>query len=96
MSGGDGKVSTLEYTLTDMPGFLLLHPFMPGTKTTTSQGPEQAMLIRCEEPPSAFDQGPQSLPWVIEKGGRGRQVVKSLLPTQITRWRSDGVDRARD
>jgi hypothetical protein len=27
-----------------------------------------------------FDQGPRSLPWVDERGGRRRQVVKSCLP----------------
>jgi hypothetical protein len=29
MSGGDGMDSLLEYILTDVLGFLLLHPFMP-------------------------------------------------------------------
>jgi len=30
MSGGDGIDSTLGYILSDVCGFLLLHPFMPG------------------------------------------------------------------
>jgi hypothetical protein len=50
------------------------------------------MLIRYGEPPDTFDQGPESLPWVIERGGRGRKVVKSRLPALIVGWRSDGAD----
>jgi hypothetical protein len=38
-----------------------------------------------------FDRGPGSLPWVIERGGRGRDVVKSCLPALIVGWRSDSV-----
>jgi hypothetical protein len=30
MLGSDGMDSTLEYTLSDMHGFLLLRPFVPG------------------------------------------------------------------
>jgi hypothetical protein len=50
---------------------------------------EQAMPIHCGEPPGTFHWGPGSLPWVIERGGRGRQVVKSHLLTLIIGWRSD-------
>jgi hypothetical protein len=39
-----------------------------------------------------LDRGPGSIPWVDERGGRGRQVVKSHLPMLIIGWRSDGVD----
>jgi hypothetical protein len=62
------------------------------TKVAASRGPERAMFIRCGEPPGTFDRGPGSLPWVVERGGRGRQVVKSSLPALIIGWRSDGVD----
>jgi hypothetical protein len=48
------------------------------------------MFICCAEPPGTFDRGPGSLPRVIERGGRGRQVVKSRLRTLIVGWRSDG------
>jgi hypothetical protein len=54
------------------------------------------MLIRCREPPDTFDRGPESLPRVIERGQRGRQVVKSRLPALIVGWRSDGVDSFYD
>jgi hypothetical protein len=30
------------------------------------------MFIHCGEPLGMFDQGLGSLPWVIERGGRGR------------------------
>jgi hypothetical protein len=43
-----------------------------------------------------LDRGPGSLPRVNERGGRGRQVVKSHLPTLIVGWRSDGMDHFRD
>jgi hypothetical protein len=54
------------------------------------------MLIRCGKPPGMLDRGPGSLPWVDERGGRGRQVAKSYLPELIVGWRSDGVDYSRD
>jgi hypothetical protein len=38
------------------------------------------MLIHCRKPPGTFDWGPRSLPQVDERGGRGRQVMKSRLP----------------
>jgi hypothetical protein len=37
-----------------------------------------------------LDRGPRPLPWVDERGGRGRQVAKSCLPVLIVGWRSDG------
>jgi hypothetical protein len=73
--------STLEYILLDACEFLLLRPFVP-----------DAYDCRCGVPPGTFDRGPESLPWVIDRGGRGRQVVKSCLPVLIVGWRSDGVD----
>jgi hypothetical protein len=36
------------------------------------------------------------MPWVDERGGRGRRVVKSHLPTLIIGWRSAGVDQSQD
>jgi hypothetical protein len=54
------------------------------------------MLIRCEKPLGTFDRGLGSLPQVDERGGRGRQVVKSCLPMLIIGWISDGVDHSRD
>jgi hypothetical protein len=54
------------------------------------------MLIRCGEPPGMSDRGTGSLPRVIESGGMGKQVVKSLLPTLIIGWRKDGADRSQD
>jgi hypothetical protein len=54
------------------------------------------MFIRCGEAPGTFDRGPRSLPWAIETGERGRQVVKSRLPVLIIGWRSDGVDHSWD
>jgi hypothetical protein len=41
------------------------------------------MFILCGEPLGMFDRGLGSLPQVIERGRRGRQVVKSYLPMQI-------------
>jgi hypothetical protein len=46
------------------------------------------MLIQCGLPWGMLDRGPQ----VDERGGRGRKVVKSRLPTLIIGWRSDGVN----
>jgi hypothetical protein len=42
------------------------------------------------------DREPGSMPGVDERGERGRQVVKSCLPTQILGWRSDGVNHSQD
>jgi hypothetical protein len=50
-------------------------------KSTASRGPEWAVLICCGKLPNTFDEGPKSLPQIDERGGRGRQVVKSRLPT---------------
>jgi hypothetical protein len=71
-------------------------PSCQAYKTIASQGPEWAMFIHCVDPTNTFDRGPSSLPWVVERGGRGRQVVKSCLPTLIIGWRSDGVDCSWD
>jgi hypothetical protein len=65
-------------------------------KTTASRGLERAMFIRSGEPLGTFDRGPGSLPRVIERSERGRQVVKSRLPALIVGWRSDDVDYFRD
>jgi hypothetical protein len=65
-------------------------PSCQAPKATASQGPEQAMLIRCGKPSGTHDWGPGSLPWVDKRVGRGRQVVKSRLPALIIGWRSDG------
>jgi hypothetical protein len=58
-------------------------------KVAASQGPEWVMLIRCGKPSDMLDQAPRSLPRVDERGGRGKQVVKSCLPTLIVGWRTD-------
>jgi hypothetical protein len=39
-----------------------------------------------------LDREPGFVPQVDERGGWGRQVVKSCLPTLIVGWRSDVVD----
>jgi hypothetical protein len=41
-----------------------------------------------------LDRGPRSRPLVDERGGRGRQVVKSHMSMLIVGWRSDGVDHS--
>jgi hypothetical protein len=79
MSSGDGMDSTLEYILSDTRGFLLYVLLCQAPKTAVSQGPERAMFICYGEPLGMFDRGPKSLPWVIERGGRGRHVVKFCL-----------------
>jgi hypothetical protein len=56
------------------------------------EAPGLAMLIHCGKPLGMFDQGPGSLPRVNERGGMGRQVVKSHLATLIIGWRSDVMD----
>jgi hypothetical protein len=48
-----------------------------------------SMFIHYGEPPGTFDRGPGSLPQVIERGGRGRQVVKSRLHAlnhRVEKW----------
>jgi hypothetical protein len=52
------------------------------------------MFIHCGEPPCMFDRGLGSLPRVVERGRRGRQVVKSCLPVVIVGWRSDDVEHS--
>jgi hypothetical protein len=47
------------------------------------------MLIHCGKPSATLGGGPGSLPQVDERGGRGRQVMKSHLPALIVGWRSD-------
>jgi hypothetical protein len=63
-------------------------------KIAASRGPEQEMFIHCGEPPCMFDRGLGSLPRVVERGRRGRQVVKSYLPVIIVGWRSDDVEHS--
>jgi hypothetical protein len=46
-------------------------------------------LSICGMPPNTHDRRPRSLPWVDERGERGRRVVKSRLPVLIIGWRSD-------
>jgi hypothetical protein len=50
------------------------------------------MIIHYGEPLGLFYQRPRCLPLVDERGGMGRQVAESFLPTLIMRWRSNGVD----
>jgi hypothetical protein len=71
-------------------------PSCQAPKTAASRGPERVMLIHYKEPSGMLVRGPESLPWVIKRGGRGRQVIKFYLPTLIVEWRGDDVDRFRD
>jgi hypothetical protein len=71
-------------------------PSCQAPKTAASRGSERAIFIHYGEPPGMFDQGLGSLPQVIERGGRGKQVVKSHLPALIIGWRSDSMDCSRD
>jgi hypothetical protein len=96
MSDGDAMDSTLMYILLEPVGSKCYVPSCQVPKTTASRGPERAMFVRCGEPPGTFDRGPSSLPRVIKRGGRGRQVVKSHLPALIIGWRSDGINHSRD
>jgi hypothetical protein len=43
-----------------------------------------------------LNQGLRSMPWVDERGGRGRLVAKPYLPMLIVGWRSDGMDHSRN
>jgi hypothetical protein len=70
--------SALEYILSDTRGLLQLRPFVPSIQGNRS--PRPAMLIRYGKLPGVFDRGPGSLTRVNERGGMGRQVVKSRLP----------------
>jgi hypothetical protein len=47
-------------------------------------------LSVCRKPLGMLDRGPESLPRVDERCGRGRRVAKSHLPMLIIGWRSDG------
>jgi hypothetical protein len=67
-------------------------PSCQAPKIVASRGLGRAMFIRCGEPLGTFDRGPVSLPQVVKRGGRGRQVLQSRLIVLIIRWRSDGVD----
>jgi hypothetical protein len=71
-------------------------PLCQAPKTVASQGPERVTLIHYRKPPSTLDRGPRFLPWVHERVGRGRQVVKSRPLTLIIEWRSDGMDNSQD
>jgi hypothetical protein len=71
-------------------------PSCQAPKTATFRGLERVIFIHCGEPPGTFDRGAKSLPQVVERGGRGRQVVKSHLPMLIVGWRSDCVDHFQD
>jgi hypothetical protein len=55
-------------------------PSYQAPKTAASRGPEWVMFIRCGEPPGMFDRGARSLPRVVERAEKGRQVVKSHMP----------------
>jgi hypothetical protein len=54
-------------------------------KPATSRGAEWAMFIHYGKLLGSFERGPKSLSRVNERGGRGRQVVKSYLPTLNSR-----------
>jgi hypothetical protein len=58
-------------------------------EAATSRGPEWAMLIHMREAPGHTWPGGGSLPWVDERGRRGRWVVKSWPSVLIIGWRSD-------
>jgi hypothetical protein len=86
--------STLEYILSDTHGFLLLHPFVPGAYDRCFPRHRAGDVYPLWEPPGMFERRPRSLPRVIKRSGRGRQVVKSRLPALIIGWRIDGVDHS--
>jgi hypothetical protein len=54
------------------------------------------MFTRSWEPLGMFDWWPGSLPHVVERGVRGREVVNPHLPMLIVGWRSDSVDHSWD
>jgi hypothetical protein len=54
------------------------------------------MLIGRGKPAGTLDWGHMSLPRVVERGGRGRQVVIFCLLTLIVGRRNDDVDRSQD
>jgi hypothetical protein len=92
MSGSNGMNSTLEYVQSDARGFLLLRLFVPGAEDRRFLRPGAGDVYQLRGAPDTFDWVPESLPRVIERGERGKQVVKSRLPALIVGWRSDGVD----
>jgi hypothetical protein len=96
MLGGDGMDSKLGYTLLDVRGFLLLRPFIPSAYDHRFTRPGAGDAYPLWGSPGMSSRGPGSLPWVIEGGGRGIQVVKSYLPALIIRWRSDGTGYSWD
>jgi hypothetical protein len=55
-------------------------PLCKMLKTNATRGPRWAVLIHSGKPLGMFDWRPGSLPWVTERDGRGREVVKSYLP----------------
>jgi hypothetical protein len=56
-------------------------PLCQALKTDGTQGLRWVVLIHSWKPLGTFDRRPGSLPHVTERGGRGRQVVKSCMPT---------------
>jgi hypothetical protein len=54
------------------------------------------MLIGRGKPAGTLDWGHMSLPRVVERGGRGRQVVIFCLLTLIVGRRNDDMDRSQD
>jgi hypothetical protein len=71
-------------------------PSCHAPKTAASLGPKRAKLIRFGEPPGMFDQGPGSLPRVVEGDRRDRQVVKSCVVVLIVGWISEGANYSQD
>jgi hypothetical protein len=67
-------------------------PSCQAPKAVASRGPGVGNAYMLREAPGTFDRESGSLPRVDKRGGRGRQVVNSRLPTLIVGWRSDGVD----
>jgi hypothetical protein len=52
-------------------------PLCQAPTAAASQGPEAGHAYLQQEAMGMLDQGPGSLSWVDERGGNGRQVVKS-------------------
>jgi hypothetical protein len=95
MLGGDGMDSILGCVLLDARAFLLLRSFVLGALDQYIPRPRWVVLIHGGKPLGTFDLRPRSQPWVMERGGRGRQVVKFYPPLLIIGWRSDDVGRYR-
>jgi hypothetical protein len=77
--------SVLEYILSDARGLLPLCPFMPDSSLRRSPRPWVG---------NAYMFAGSTR--VDEKGGMGKQLVKSYLLALILGWRSDGMDYFRD